>query len=81
MTTTDMPDVADTGDHVVELETHANWTASHIGNPDDWTLQLTDAHHAELDDALAHARSTTDDVLDVTATTFRSRPSGRSWRR
>ena len=27
---------------VVELETHANWTAADIGNPDDWTLQLTD---------------------------------------
>ena len=70
MTTTDMPTSLNTGDHVVELETHANWTASHIGNPDDWTLQLTDAHHAELDDALALARSTTDDVLDVTVDDF-----------
>ena len=39
--------------------TSSNWRptptgrAAHIGNPDDWTLRLTDAHHAELDDALA----------------------------
>ena len=55
---------------VVELETHANWTAADIGNPDDWTLQLTEVHHAELDAALAHARSTTDEVLDVGADDF-----------
>jgi hypothetical protein len=49
---------------------HANWRAGDIGDPDDWTLHLTDAHHAELDAALAHARSVTDEVLDVTADDF-----------
>ena len=67
MSTTDMPiSLHD----VVELETHANWTAVDIGDPDDWTLQLTDAHHAELDAGLTQARSTTDDVLAVTADDF-----------
>jgi alpha-ketoglutarate-dependent taurine dioxygenase len=54
----------------VELETHADWRASDIGNADDWTLHLTDVHHAELDAALAQARSVTDEVLDVTAGDF-----------
>lgn len=61
--TTDLRDV-------IELETHANWRASDVGNPDAWTLRLTDAHHRELDAALAHARSVTDEVLDVTAADF-----------
>ncbi len=55
---------------IVELEPYAEWTAADVGNPDDWTLRLTDAHHRELDDALAHARSTTDDLLDVTRDDF-----------
>jgi hypothetical protein len=55
---------------VVELEPHANWRADDIGDSDDWTLRLTEAHHAELDAALARARSVTDDVLDVTAHDF-----------
>ncbi|MGB0113359.1 MAG: TauD/TfdA family dioxygenase [Ilumatobacteraceae bacterium] len=59
-----------TPDEVVELETHAEWTAADVGNPDDWTLRLTDAHHRELTAALAHARSVTDEVLDVTAADF-----------
>ncbi|HUV18336.1 MAG TPA: TauD/TfdA family dioxygenase [Ilumatobacteraceae bacterium] len=67
MTTTDTPGSLR---EVVELETHANWTAAQIGDPDDWTLRLTDAHHAELDDALASARSRTGDLLDVTAEDF-----------
>jgi hypothetical protein len=57
-------------DGVVELETHANWRAADIGDVEQWTLRLTDEHHAELDDALAHARSVTDEVLDVTADDF-----------
>jgi hypothetical protein len=70
MTTTDTPGTLASRREIVELETHADWTAAHIGNPDDWTLRLADDHHAELDDALAHARSTTDDLLDVTADDF-----------
>jgi hypothetical protein len=59
-----------TTDEVVELETHANWRAGDIGDVGEWTLELTDAHHAELDAALAHARSVTDEVLDVTTADF-----------
>ncbi|HSM67368.1 MAG TPA: hypothetical protein VK860_13755 [Ilumatobacteraceae bacterium] len=59
-----------TADDVVELETHANWRAADVGDPDDWTLRLSDADHAELDAALAHARSVTDEVLDVTVDDF-----------
>ena len=73
MTTTDTPpDTAGvpTANDVVELETHANWRATDVGDADDWTLRLTPAHHAELDHALATARSVTDEVLDVTADDF-----------
>ena len=59
-----------TADDVVELETHANWRAADIGDVETWTLRLTDEHHAELDAALAHARTVTDEVLDVTADDF-----------
>jgi alpha-ketoglutarate-dependent taurine dioxygenase len=55
---------------VVELETHADWSAADIGNVEEWTLRLSEADGAELDDALSHARSITDDVLDVTADDF-----------
>jgi hypothetical protein len=66
MSTIELP----TADEVVELETHANWRATDVGDPDDWTLRLSDDHHAELDAALAQARSITDEVLDVTADDF-----------
>lgn len=59
-----------TSGEVVELEIHADWQASDVGNADDWTLRLDDAHHRELDAALAHARSVTDELLDVTADDF-----------
>jgi Taurine catabolism dioxygenase TauD, TfdA family len=59
---------SDTGP--VELETHADWRSSDVGKADDWTLRLTDDHHAELDAALAHARSAATDLLDVTAADF-----------
>ena len=70
MTATNTSTEAATPNDVVELEPHANWRASDIGNTDDWTLHLTAAHHAELDAALRHARSVTDEVLDVTALDF-----------
>ncbi len=66
MSTIDVP----TADDVVELETHGNWRAADVGDADDWTLRLTDDHHAELDAALEHARSVTSEVLDVTADDF-----------
>ena len=47
------------------LETHAEWRADDVADPEEWTLRLTPDHHAELDDALARARSAADDLLDV----------------
>jgi alpha-ketoglutarate-dependent taurine dioxygenase len=55
---------------VVELETHAGWRRADVGDPGDWTLRLTDTHHGELRAALEHARSRTDELLDVTAADF-----------
>ena len=52
------------------LEPHAEWTAADVTDPAAWTLELTGVDRAELDAALAHARSITDDVLDVTAADF-----------
>lgn len=66
MSTIELPNA----DDVVELETHANWRADDVGDADAWTLRLTDDHHRELDAALAHARSTTAEVLDVTVDDF-----------
>lgn len=55
---------------VVELEAHADWRAGDVVDPGDWTLHLTDVHHRELDAALAHARSVTDEVLDISVDDF-----------
>lgn len=63
-------DHATTVENVVELEPDANWRSGDVGDADTWTLRLTDGHHDELDAALAHARSVTDDVLDVTVEDF-----------
>ncbi len=52
------------------METHAEWRAADVADVAAWTLQLDDTDRAELDAALAHARSTTDDLLDVTADDF-----------
>lgn len=69
MTTIEQPEPK-TVDDIVELETHADWTAADVTDPDEWTLRLSPADHAELDAALAHARSVTDELLDVTAADF-----------
>ena len=47
------------------LETHAEWRAADVADPARWTLRLDDAELAELDSALAHARSVSDDLLDI----------------
>ena len=57
-------------DTVVPLEPHAEWRASDVSDPTDWTLELDADQLAELDAALDHARSVTDDVLDVTVADF-----------
>lgn len=57
-------------DSVIELEAAGNWRAGDVDDVDRWTLRLTDAHHDELDAALTHARSVTDDLLDVSVDDF-----------
>ncbi len=52
------------------MEPHAHWCAQDVADPAGWTLQLDEADLAELDGALAHARSRTHDVLDVTREDF-----------
>jgi hypothetical protein len=47
------------------LEAHANWTADDVADPAAWTHRLSEAEIAELEAALAVARSRTDEVLDV----------------
>ena len=59
-----------TSESVQPLETHAEWRADDVSDVSQWTLPLADSDLAELDDALAHARSTTDNVLDVTVEDF-----------
>ena len=50
---------------VTPLEPHADWTSAAVADPQAWTHRLTDDEIAELEAALAVARSRTDEVLDV----------------
>lgn len=52
------------------LEPACEWTADDVGDESVWTEHLTDVELAELDAALAHARSRSEDVLDLTAADF-----------
>lgn len=52
------------------LEPYAEWQAGDVADPQAWTLQLTDAHLGELDEALAHARSVSSEVLDISVSDF-----------
>jgi hypothetical protein len=72
MTDTDTDIDIDTGiaETVCVLEPHAEWRAADVSDPAAWTLHLSEDQLAELDDALAHARRRTDEVLDVTAEDF-----------
>jgi hypothetical protein len=69
MTTIEQPPPM-TADDVVALEVQANWRAPDVTDADQWTQRLSDDDHAELDAALARARSVTDDLLAVTADDF-----------
>ncbi|MCA1481190.1 hypothetical protein I6F37_40390, partial [Bradyrhizobium sp. NBAIM08] len=51
--------VRPTADRVRVLEPQAEWRASDVSDVDAWTLHLSDDQLAELDEALAHARSVT----------------------
>jgi hypothetical protein len=52
------------------MEAHAEWRRADVADQDDWTLYLSDADKAELDDALRHALSVSSDMLDITAAEF-----------
>ena len=47
------------------LEPAAEWRAADIADPADWTLRLSAADHAELDDALAVAKQKSADPLEL----------------
>ncbi len=57
-------------EEVRPLESHAVWSAADVADVDAWTYRLDGAEIAELDAALAVARSHTDEVLDVTRAEF-----------
>lgn len=57
-----------TPDELVPLEERCEWTSDTLG--DRYVFELTDEHVAELDAALVHAESVTDDVLDITRDDF-----------
>ena len=52
------------------LEEQCEWTATTVGDESAWTVQFTDRELAELDDSLRHARSKSEDVLDLTKDDF-----------
>lgn len=52
------------------LETHAEWRARDVADRSRWTYRLSDAEVAELEAALAHARTRCADVLDITREDF-----------
>ena len=47
------------------LESHAEWRAADVADPESWTLHLDDHDHAELDAALALAKQTSADPLEI----------------
>ena len=50
---------------VHELEPAAEWRASDVADAESWTLRLTAADHAELDAALAAAKTKSTDPLEL----------------
>ncbi len=54
-----------TSTEVAPLERQAEWRASDVADPTVWTHQLSVVEIAELEEALAEARTHTDELLDV----------------
>lgn len=52
------------------LETHIAWTSNDVADPKVWTAELTPSDHQELDAALAHAKSVSDNLLDISREHF-----------
>lgn len=57
-------------DHLEPLETHAEWRATDVADPEAWTWRLDDHELNELRRALEVARTRHDELLDVTAADF-----------
>jgi alpha-ketoglutarate-dependent taurine dioxygenase len=53
-----------------ELEPQAEWRAADVADPDRWTVTLTPTDHDELEVALRHALSVSDDPLRLTRDDF-----------
>jgi hypothetical protein len=53
-----------------KLDTHVAWNAEEVADPARWTVTLTEEDHRELDHALAHAKSVSDDLLDIDRAAF-----------
>ena len=47
------------------LEPQCEWTAADVADEGLWTEQLSEAEQVEVDEALRHALSKTDDVLEI----------------
>lgn len=52
------------------LESHIDWHADDVADPEVWTMWLTDDDARELDAALVHAKSVSTDLLDIALDDF-----------
>ena len=53
-----------------KLDTHVAWHAEDVADPRNWTVELTEQDHRELDHALAHAKAISDNPLDLDREAF-----------
>ncbi|MCW1384416.1 TauD/TfdA family dioxygenase [Novosphingobium sp. KCTC 2891] len=47
------------------LDTHVNWRAADVADPEAWTVRLTQQDHDELDAALRHARRKSRNLMEI----------------
>jgi hypothetical protein len=52
------------------LESHIDWRATDVSDPNRWTVRLDDNDHRELDEALIRAKSISHDLLEVDRDAF-----------
>ena len=52
------------------LDTHVDWRRDDVADPASWTVNFTDEDQAELANALAHAKTVSQDVLDISRKDF-----------
>jgi len=53
-----------------ELETHIDWRSKDVADPAQWTVELSQSDHRELDHALQTAKSVSDNLLDIARDCF-----------